>query len=74
MLKIITESGAIYYIDNDGIVIGGSLKLTKGQLFQSAMIGRSLVISTPERAEQNPTAISPAVISTPIVSIEVIDG
>jgi hypothetical protein len=73
MLKVITESGAIYYIADDGVVTGGSLKLTKGQLWQSAMVGRSLLISTPERAEQNPDAFIPAVMSTPIVSLEVIE-
>ena len=73
MLKVTTESGAIYYIDDEGIVKGGSKKLIEGQLYYSAMVGSSLLVLTPERAKQNPTARTPCVVSTPVVSIEVID-
>lgn len=72
MLKVTTESGAIYYISTDGIVTGGNKELTNGRLLQSAMVGRSLWMSTPERAKQNPTALEPGVTSTPVVSIEVV--
>ena len=72
MLKVTTESGAIYYISTDGIVKGGSKELTNGRLLRSVILGISLWISTPERAKQNPTATSPGVISTPVVSIEVV--
>ena len=72
MLKVTTESGAIYYVGTDGIVTGGSKELTNGRLLLSVMIGRSLWLSTPERAKQNPTARAPGVFSTPVVSIEII--
>lgn len=72
MLKVTTESGAVYYVGTDGMVTGGSKNLVAGRLLQSVVIGRSLWLSTPERAEQNPTAIAPGVCSTPVVSIEII--
>lgn len=72
MLKVTTESGAIYYISTDGVVKGGSKELTNGRLLLSAMVGVSLWISTPERAKQNPTTRGPGVLSTPVVSIEIV--
>ena len=72
MLKVTTESGAIYYVSTDGIVTGGSKELTNGRLLLSVMIGRSLWISAPERVKQNPPARGPGVVSTPVVSIEIV--
>ena len=76
MLKVITESGAIYYVAENCVgapVMGGSKELQASYLWIPMTIGRSMQIYTPERIPQNPDAIVPGVFSTSIVSIEEID-
>lgn len=73
--RVTTESGAIYLIDLiSKHVTGGSKELKNGQIVNLYLeVGSRLLINTPERAKQNPTAVQPGVISSPIVKIEQID-
>ena len=76
MLKVITESGAIYYVAENCVgaaVMGGSKELQARYLWRPMLVGRSMQIYTPERISQNPDAIVPGVFSTTIVSIEEMD-
>ena len=73
MLKVITESGAIYYVAETCVgapVRGGSKKLQASYLWIPMTVGRSMQIYTPERIPQNPDAVVPGVFSSSIVSIE----
>jgi len=72
IMKITTESGAIYYLYAQSKITGGSKNLKNGTLLNAAILGRSLLISTPERQAQNPTAVMPGVTSSRVVNIETI--
>lgn len=69
MLKVTTESGAIYYIRGERVE-GGSKNLIDGRLLVPVMMGAPLMISTPERHRLNPDFQAPGVLSTPVVKIE----
>ncbi|MCH7559793.1 MAG: hypothetical protein IIC67_00230 [Thaumarchaeota archaeon] len=50
MKKVTTFSGAIYIISDSGKVTGGSKDLKNGKLvFGPPVVGKSLLIETPER-------------------------
>lgn len=76
MLKVTTESGAIYYIEANTIgakVLGGSKDLQAGQLWRPLVIGNVLHIHTPGRLSQTyMNEISPYVTSTCVISIETV--
>lgn len=70
MRVVTTESGAVYVIDEDRVT-GGSKNLKRGVLANSPVsIGKSMVILAQERAHLNPQYKEPAVMSTPVVQIE----
>jgi len=81
MLLVTTESGAVYYVDDGNFagagskVTGGSKNLKRGKLLNSPVqIGKSMLISTPERAHLNPEFKNPSVLSTPVVQIVPAEG
>jgi hypothetical protein len=72
MKRVITYSGAVYYIDGDKVT-GGSKNLKDGRLIGPLRMGSCLLIDTPERAQANPTAIQPAVRSSVVIAMEDVD-
>jgi len=73
MLRVTTYSGAVYYIDGDKVT-GGSRNLTDGRLISHAVIHRSMMIETPERAHLYPEFGQPGLTTSHVVTIEEIDG
>jgi len=73
-LFVKTRSGAEYIITQDGIVSGGSKDLKQGKLINAPVeINKPLLMITPERKEQNPNAVLPGVVSTPVVHISLVN-
>lgn len=76
MIKVTTISGAIYIINNDGKVTGGSLNLKNGKLMSGPpKLKHSLIIETPERVPLRAMpppleGVVPAVQSSYIVEIK----
>ncbi len=72
MQKVTTESGAIYSL-NGKSVRGGSLNIQRGTLLlplDGPLVGHSMIIDTPERANLNPDYRQPSVTTTVVVHIE----
>lgn len=75
MLKVTTQSGAIYYVDGDNKVTGGSKDIVNGKLVGGQpTLGVGLMILTPERGHLNPQFKTPGVYSTDVMIIEEVDG
>ena len=69
--KITTFSGAVYHYDPEtGKITGGSRDLKDGYLIGNPALKFSMLISTPERAKQNPTAKKPGVRTSYVIAIE----
>ncbi len=72
MLKVTTESGAIYYLTGKS-VRGGSLNIQRGTLLlplDGPLVGHSMIIDTPERGDLNPEYRQPSVTTTVVVHID----
>lgn len=81
MLKVTTESGAVYFVDDGNFagagsrVTGGSKHLEDGRLLNSpVLVGKSMRILAPERSYLNPHFTNPGVLSTPVIKIEPAEG
>lgn len=72
-IRIITESGAIYFLTGNRVT-GGSKNLKNGKLLSPVQLGHPLLISTPERAHLNPHYKLPSVLSTHVVEFEPVEG
>lgn len=76
MKKVTTFSGAIYIISDSGKVTGGSKDLKNGKLvFGPPVVGKSLLIETPERVALRDIpppedGVIPCVVSSRVVEIE----
>ncbi len=76
MLKVTTHSGAVYFINDNGKVTGGSKNLKNGVLVSGApVVGDTLLVQAPERIalRELPPPPDPAmahVRSSTIITIE----
>ena len=75
MKKVTTYSGAVYYLDDNRKITGGSKKLRNGELLfpLEPIIGASMMISAPERGHLNPRFEEPGVTTSHVVSIEEVE-
>ena len=71
MKKITTYSGAVYFLDGRKIT-GGSKRLKDGELLfpPEPIIGKSMMISAPERGYLNPRFEEPGVTTSMVMRIE----
>ena len=71
LLQVTTQSGAVYVIDVDSLLVtGGSLNLKAGELVGGIFVGQSMTIRTHERHAVNPDAADPGVVSTPVIEVK----